>query len=116
MKMKKIILASSVVAAAGVSMHADATTIGTAPIAQAACALLNSDASVKITLSTGNIGSYDCNTSTANIGVAVASTTGKNKVFSLSSSGGQITTGTTGTSAPTTADTEAAATTASATS
>lgn len=115
MKMKKIILASSMVASVGAVGVAHATTIATTPVTPTECALLEANASVKITLSTGNIGSYDCNTSTANIGVAVANTSGKNKVFSLGSAGGQILTTTTA-SAPSTTNTENAATTASAAS
>ncbi len=96
--MKKILFASSLLALAGaVPSMASAATGGFAAGANAvdttACALLS--APVSITLSTGNIGGYDCNTSAANIGVAVGSTSGKNKIFSIGSSGGALTTTTT---------------------
>lgn len=92
MKMKKIILVSGVVAAGAVG-QANATTGGdfsTSAITTSECSLLNAGASVKVVLSTGNLGSYNCNSSTANIGVAVANTAGKNKVFYLGSAGGKL--------------------------
>ena len=90
--MKKILFATSLLA---VAAAADAATLATGAnaVTSAACTLLASD--VSITLSNGNVGGYTCNTSTANIGVAVASTAGKNKIFSIGSSGGALVTHTT---------------------
>ena len=105
--MKKIIFASSLLAISGVAAAAG-TAISTAAITSGGCSLLSADASVKITLSTGNIGAYDCNTTTASIGVAVGSTTGKNKVFAVGSAGGAITTTTTA-AAPAAGDVASAA-------
>jgi hypothetical protein len=115
--MKKILFASSLLAASGIAAAAGAAISATAVTggASGACPVLTADASVKITLSSGNVGYYDCNTTTASIGVAVASTTGKNKVFSVGSAGGSVTTTTTS-SAPTTTDCAGAATSASASS
>ena len=78
------------------------------PITQAECALLTSDASVNITLSKGNIGSYMCDSTSANIGIAIGNTSGKNKVFSLGTTGGSITETATR-SAPTNLDTSSVA-------
>ena len=112
-KVKRLLLATSFIAlslANPVIAAVGANDIGAAAITQADCVLLTSDASVKITLSTGNIGSYMCDTSSANIGVAVGNTSGKNKVFSIGSSGGSVTTTQTR-AAPTSSDTQNAATT-----
>ena len=110
--MKKILFATSLLA---VTAAADAATMGSGAnaISSAACTLLSS--AVSITLSTGNVGGYFCNTSTANIGVGVASSAGKNKVFSIGSSGGALVTTTTA-AAPAATDAEAAASTSAATS
>ena len=99
--------ASSAIAAVG------ASDFGATAIAQAECPLLTSDANVKITLSTGNIGSYMCDTSSVNIGVAVGNTSGKNKIFTIGSSGGSVSSASTR-AAPTNADTQNAATTTAA--
>ena len=116
--MKKILFATSLLAAAGMAhaaaYGANAVTSGTA-ITVADCGLLNTDASVKITLSTGNVAAYDCNSSTANIGVAVGNQTGKNKVFAIGSNGGSVTTYTTS-SAPQAGDVSSAASTMAASS
>jgi hypothetical protein len=121
--MKKIILASTLIAT-GIAMHsvayanggslagATANSVGTGT-GNNNCELLN--AAIKVSLSQGNLGYYDCNTTTASVGVAVASTTGRNMVYSLGSAGGAITTATTS-SAPSTTNCQTAATTSSATS
>ena len=117
--MKKILLASSLAALsslpAGHALAASQFSTGPAvtAIASSACTLLAND--VNVNLSNGNIGSYDCNTTTASIGVAVASTTGKNNVYSLGSAGGGIGI-TTLSSAPTTGDTDTQATSKAASS
>lgn len=90
-----------------------ASDFGATAIAQTECPLLTSDASVKITLSTGNIGSYMCDTSSVNIGVAVGNTSGKNKIFSIGSAGGSVSAISTR-AAPTNADTQNVATTTAA--
>ena len=91
--MKKILFVCSLLAAVGAA-EAAVTSSGTLvaganTVSATACTLLASD--VSVTLSTGNIGAYQCSTNTANIGVAVASTAGKNNVYSLGSTGGAIT-------------------------
>ena len=108
--MKKILFATSLLA---VAAAADAATLATGAnaVTSAACTLLASD--VSITLSSGNVGGYTCNTSTANIGVAVASTAGKNKIFSIGSSGGALVT-TTMSVAPQATDAAAASSTSAA--
>jgi hypothetical protein len=88
--MKKIIIAASLLAIGG-SANAAAITSG-ADIDSTACPLLAS--SVKIVMSTGNIGAFACNTTTANIGVAMGNTSGKFKVFSVGSNGGALETAT----------------------
>ena len=90
--MKKILFATSLLAVAATS---DAGTMGSGAnaVTSAACTLLASD--VSITLSTGNVGGYTCDTVTADIGIAVGSTAGKNKIFSIGSSGGALVTHTT---------------------
>ena len=108
--MKKILFATSLLA---VAATADAGTMGSGAnaVTSAACTLLASD--VSITLSNGNVGGYTCNTSTANIGVAVASTAGKNKIFSIGSSGGALLTTTTA-AAPAATDADTASSTSAA--
>jgi hypothetical protein len=106
--MKKILFASSLLVASGISTAGTAFPAAGTAITATDCALLSADASVKITLSTGNIGAYTCNATTASIGVAVASTTGKNKVFAVGSAGGAIITTTT-TNAPVAGDVASAA-------
>ena len=72
--MKKILFATSLLAVAATS---DAGTMGSGAnaVTSAACTLLASD--VSITLSTGNVGGYTCDTVTADIGIAVGSTAGE---------------------------------------
>lgn len=117
--MKKILLATSLAAlAAGPALAQTAFTTGPGVSTVTGgtggnCPLLQ--ATVTVNLSNGNIGAYDCNTNTASIGVGVASTTGKNKVYSLGSAGGGMTE-TTLSAAPTTSDAGTAATTKSASS
>ena len=111
--MKKILFASSLLALAASTAGAATMGSGANAVTTAACTLLSS--AVSITLSTGNVGGYFCNTSTANIGVGVASSAGKNKVFSIGSSGGALTTTTTA-AAPAATDAEAAASTSAASS
>lgn len=87
--MKKIILASALVASAGMTYAAGgALSAGSNSVTTSNCALLSGD--VKITLSTGNVGYYDCNTTSSSIGLAVSNSSGKNKVYSLGSAGGKI--------------------------
>ena len=92
--MKKILIACSLLvgvsAANAVAPSGGSLVAGANAVSTTDCALLAS--AVSITLSTGNVGAYQCSASTANIGLAVASTTGKNKIFSVGSSGGAITT------------------------
>ena len=117
--MKKIILASAL-AAAAITAHS-AGTLGagsnavTADTAGGAgkCELLS--ANVTVTLSTANVGYYDCNSTSASIGLAVGNTSAKNKVYSLGSAGGAITE-TTLSSAPTTSSVQSYAETKSASS
>ena len=102
--MKKIILASALAAAAITAHSAGSLTAGSNTVTTTAatgCELIT--ASVTITLSTSNIGYYDCNSSAASIGLAVGNTSGKNKVYSLGSAGGAITE-TTLSAAPTTSN------------
>lgn len=115
-KMKRLLLGTSfiVLGLANPAIAAvGASDIGAAAITQADCALLPSDGNVKITLSKGNIGSYMCDTLSANIGLAIGNTSGKNKIFSIGSSGGSVTETPTR-AAPTTLDTQNAATTVAA--
>ena len=103
--MKKIILATAAIASIGsmVSGTAAAAAVSLTPGgvtsvtsgSSGTCPLLAENITVKI--STSNIGAFECNTTSANIGVAVASTVGKNKVYSLGSAGGKITETTTST-------------------
>jgi hypothetical protein len=65
-------------------------------------------ADVKITLSTANIGNVSCDDATASLGVAVANTSGKNKVYSVGSAGGGLTETTT-TATPSASDLSGAA-------
>ena len=88
--MKKVLIAASLLAIGGAA-NASTITSG-ADITSTDCALLAS--TVKITMSTGNVGSYDCSATTANIGVAIGNTSGKFKVFSIGSNGGSLTTDT----------------------
>ena len=117
--MKKIILASALAAAAITAHSAGSLAAGSnAVVANTSggagnCELLS--ANVTITLSTSNIGYYDCNSTSASIGLAVGNTSGKNKVYSLGSAGGAITE-TTLSSAPTTSDMSTQATAKSASS
>lgn len=118
--MKKILIASLILAAATPAFAAkvkNLTTSNTASsqtaVSTTECTLLSSD--VKINSSVANIGTVDCDTTSASIGVAVANTSGKNKVFSAGSAGGGITT-TDLTATPTTGDTDTAAAARSASS
>lgn len=86
--MKKVLIAASLLAVGGAASAAAITSGSDIPTSS--CALLASP--VKIVMSTGNIGSYDCNTTTANIGVAMGNTSGKFKVFSVGSNGGALST------------------------
>jgi len=110
--MKKILFATSLLAVAG-AVNAGTLNSGANPVTTSDCTLLS--AAVSITLSNGNVGGYICNGTTANIGVGVGSTTGKNKVFSIGSSGGALVT-TTLAAAPVATDAEAAASTSAASS
>ena len=110
--MKKILFATSLLAVTG-AVSAATLASGANSVATTGCSLLAS--AVSITLSNGNVGGYICNSTTANIGVGVASTTGKNKVFSIGSSGGALVTTTTA-AAPVATDAEAAASTSAASS
>lgn len=71
--------------------NAAPTTIATTAITPAECAALQAGASVKITLSSSNIGAYDCTATGAAIGVAVGNTAGKGITYSTGSGGGAIT-------------------------
>ena len=109
MRLKKILIVSSLLIVAGAAEAVVAVpglVSGANTVTTSACTLLASD--VSITLSTGNIGAYQCSTTTANIGLAVASTSGKNKIFSVSSAGGAITT-TVSIASPGTSDLDSAA-------
>ena len=73
--------------AVAASAAAVALSAGPNSVTTTTCSLLIDD--VKVILSVGNVGAYECNASTANIGVAVGSTSsGSNKIFSLSSAAG----------------------------
>ena len=93
--MKIFLFVSSLLFVAGaaqadvIAISPGALAAGPNAISTTDCTLLAS--AVSITLSTGNIGAYNCNTTSSAIGMAVASTSGKNKVFSVSSEGGAIT-------------------------
>lgn len=89
--MKKILFVAALMMTGAVHAAGGNLAEGPNSVTDTNCTLLNTGASVKITLSTGNVGAYDCNTTSASIGVAVASKTGKNKVFSVGSAGGSIT-------------------------
>ena len=110
MNLKKILFVSSLLIVSGSAQAAalspGSLVAGANAISTSDCVLLASP--VSVTLSTGNIGAYQCSALSANIGLAVASTSGKNKVFSISSAGGAIT-ATEGRSSPTTSDLELAA-------
>lgn len=87
--MKKIVIASLSAAVAGPVFAGGSWAAGANSVTTANCTLLSTAATVN--LSTGNVGYYDCNSSSASIGVAVAATAGKNKVYSAGSAGGGIT-------------------------
>ena len=93
MNLKRILFVASLLLVAGTTQAAVVVSgglvAGPNAISTTDCALLASP--VSVTLSTGNIGAYQCNALSANIVLAVASTSGKNKVFSVSSEGGAIT-------------------------
>ncbi|MBL0075834.1 MAG: hypothetical protein IPP41_07830 [Rhodocyclaceae bacterium] len=105
--MKKVLFAASLLAVGGMAHAAAADITSGADITTGSCTLLASP--VKIVMSTGNIGSYDCVATTANIGVAIGNTSGKFKVFSIGSNGGALTTDTYA-STVTTTQTQSAAT------
>ena len=92
--MKKILLASILLAigtsafaaSSPVALSAGSNTVATT----GGCELLS--APVTATLSASNIGNVSCDDTTANIGVAVSNTSGKFKIYSLSSAGGAIAT------------------------
>ena len=115
--MKKILIASLSAALAGPvfagNFTAGGTTGAATTLTSTQCTLLSTDGA-RVNLSAGNLGSYDCNATSASIGVAIANTTGKFNIYSMSSAGGGVTTTTNG-SAPTTSetDTQAAARSAS---
>ncbi len=89
--MKKIILVSSLVAVSGMVNAAGGNlTGGGNDVTTSNCALLS--AAVKVTLSTANVGAYDCNTTSSSIGLAVSNSSGKLKAYSIGSAGGAITT------------------------
>ena len=110
--MKKILIASlsavlaGPVFAAGGNFTAGGTT-GAATTVTTNCALLSTDGA-RVNLSAANLGSYDCNTGTASIGVSIANTSGKFYIYSMSSAGGAVVT-TTSAQAPTTTQTESQA-------
>jgi hypothetical protein len=70
-------------------LQTDNTKSSQTPISTTDCSLLQEG--VTINSSIANIGTVDCDTTTANIGVAVANISGKNKVFSAGSVGGGVT-------------------------
>jgi opacity protein-like surface antigen len=117
--MKKIILASALAAVAITAHSAGSLTAGSNSVAANTsggtgnCELLS--ANVTITLSTSNIGYYDCNSTSASIGLGIGNTSGKNKVYSLGSAGGAITE-TTLSAVPTTTNAQTQAQTKSASS
>ncbi|HJW23830.1 MAG TPA: hypothetical protein VJ576_02940 [Rhodocyclaceae bacterium] len=92
--MKKIIMAVSLVAAAGAAFAGTTMTNGTAVTggSSGACTLINTDVTPR--LSNNVKGGYDCNTTTGYIGIGVASTAGQNKQFGLANKGGAIETAT----------------------
>ena len=101
--MKKVLIASLCLAFGSTAFAATtnkALAAGSNTVDKAtSCPLLSED--VKVTLSTGNIGNVSCDSTTANIGVAVGNTSGKGKIYSVGSNGGKITeTATTGGAAP----------------
>ncbi len=107
--MKKILIASLLVAMGGSAFAATTNTAlvaGSNTVASATCTLLSAD--VKVTLSTGNIGNVSCDSTTANIGAAVGNTSGKGITYSIGSSGGAITASTPGTIPTTTTVKDAA--------
>ena len=94
--MKKILIASLMLVAANAAFAAKANVAlaaGITPVTVAVCAaatgsLLQAD--VKVNLSAANIGNVSCDSTTATIGIAVASTTGKFNVYGASSAGGGV--------------------------
>ncbi|HEY6896836.1 MAG TPA: hypothetical protein VI279_06210 [Rhodocyclaceae bacterium] len=121
--MKKIVIASLSAAVAGSAFAGNDFTAGpaTSTITYGAsnsnttCVLLNQTDSVRVNLSTGNIGAFDCNATSVSIGVGVANTTGKNKIYSASSSGGGVSEASQA-STPAISDVEGKATTAASSS
>ena len=104
--MKKILIASLMVAMGSAAYAANEDTAlvaGANPIAVAGCSLLQN--AVSINISAANIGNVDCDTTTANIGVAVANTSGKGKIFSIGSNGGALITTDSAAPVPTAAET-----------
>jgi hypothetical protein len=95
--MKKIIKTGVVMSfiVASASCFAAAVTLagGTAgtTVTDTTCPALAASTSVKIVLSTSNIGAYDCTATGAAIGVAVGNTAGKGVTYSTGSGGGAIT-------------------------
>ena len=116
--MKKLFIASLLVAASSMAFAANTGdwAAGSNTVTDTDCTLLNAGSSLKVILSTSNVGSYNCDTTSANIGVAVANTSGKNIVFSMGSSGGGIIVTNTGTTAPSATNTATAAATAASSS
>lgn len=107
--MKKIIVAGLLSTLGSISFAASTPVplvAGPNTVSIAACTLLSEP--VTVTLSKANLGNVNCNDTTAAIGVAVANTSGKFKVFSLGSGGGQLTETTT-TVAPVASDVASAA-------
>lgn len=111
--MKKILIASLIVFAATPAFAAKVKNLTSSTTASSQTAVSTTECTllqegVTINSSIANIGTVDCDTTTANIGVAVANTSGKNKVFSAGSAGGGITTDQLD-AVPTTGDTDTAA-------
>jgi hypothetical protein len=93
--MKKFSVASVVVGSflvSGLAFAAATAITSGGTINATACPALTSDASVKITLSTSNVGAYECQATGAAIGVAVGNSAGKGNVYSVGSGGGSVTT------------------------
>ena len=95
--MKKIVIASLATAAmAGAAGSASAAVTdftagaGTTTITNANCGLFAAGTTAKVNLSASNIGSFDCNTTSGSVGVAITNTNGKFVIYSISSAGGAL--------------------------
>ena len=95
--MKKILLASLLLVAGAsaqaanqtVPLPGNATASSSTTVPAATCTLLASDTPVNI--SANNVGSVDCDTGTANIGVAIGNNGGKGVIYTAGSVGGGVT-------------------------